>query len=39
MFKNKLNNIIGLIDELNKNAKNNIEIDDTINNDKCEISL
>lgn len=35
MFKNKLNNIIGIIDNLNDNAKNNI----TKSNDDYEISL
>ena len=39
MFKNKLNNIIGLIDNLNENAKSNIEIDSTKNNDDYEMSL
>ena len=39
MFKNKLNNIIGLIDDLNENTKNNIEIEETKNNDEFEISL
>ena len=39
MFKNKLNNIIGLIDNLNENAKTNIDIDSTKSNDDYEISL
>lgn len=39
MFKNKLNNIIGLIDNLNENAKSDIDIDSTKNNDDYEISL
>lgn len=39
MFKNKLNNIIGLIDTLNDNSKNNIESKNTKNNDNYEMSL
>jgi len=39
MFRNKLDNIMGLIDNLNDNARNNLELRSTRNKDDYEISL